>query len=48
MPAPRLFAALKQRAAERVVMSDVKENLCDAALKSGICATETYIDYFLP
>jgi len=48
MPAPRLFAALKQRAAERVVMSDVKENICDAARNSGVCATDTYIDFFLP
>lgn len=47
MPAPPLFKALKERAGERVVISDVTEELTDQAKKAGIVSTETYVDYFL-
>ena len=47
MPAGPLFKALKKRAGERVVISDVKEKLTPAAVKAGVVATDTYIDYFL-
>jgi beta-lactamase superfamily II metal-dependent hydrolase len=47
MPAPPLFKALMDKAAKRVVISDVKENPTTQALDHGIVATDTYIDYFL-
>jgi beta-lactamase superfamily II metal-dependent hydrolase len=47
MPAAPLLKALKERTNERVVISDVKENLTPAAQNAGVIATDTYIDYFL-
>jgi hypothetical protein len=47
MPAPPLFKALKQRTANRVVMSDVTETVSKEALKAGVIGTDTYVDYFL-
>ncbi|MDX6527819.1 MAG: hypothetical protein QOH41_109 [Blastocatellia bacterium] len=47
MPAPPLFKALKQKAGDRVAISDVNEKLTDNAKKAGILSTESYIDYFL-
>jgi hypothetical protein len=47
MPAPPLLKALQRRAGERVVVSDVREQLTANAKKAGILATDTYIDYFL-
>ena len=47
MPAPALLKALKEKTAERVVISDVNERVSDKANKAGIRATDTYIDYFL-
>jgi hypothetical protein len=47
MPAPPLFKALREKADGRVAISDVKEKLFGKAEKSGVYATETYIDYFL-
>ena len=32
---------------KRVVISDVKEKLTPAAVKAGVVATDTFIDYFL-
>lgn len=47
MPAAPLFKALKAQAAKRVVISDVAEVIAPEALKAGILATGTYVDYFL-
>jgi hypothetical protein len=47
MPAPPLFRALKEKAAKRVVISDVAEELTPEAVKAGVLATGTYVDYFL-
>jgi hypothetical protein len=47
MPARPLFKALNEKAAKRVVISDLKENLTPEAIKAGVVATDTYIDYFL-
>jgi len=47
MPAPPLFKALKKKAGDRVVISDVTEALSDNAKKAGIRATKIYVDYFL-
>jgi hypothetical protein len=46
MPAPPLFTALKQKTDGRVVLSDVKEELPQAAAAAGVIATTSYIDYF--
>ena len=47
MPARPLFKALNEKAAKRVVISDLKEKLTPEAIKAGVVATDTYIDYFL-
>jgi len=47
MPAPPLFKALQEKTANRVVISDVAEDLTPEAVKAGVVATGTYIDYFL-
>jgi hypothetical protein len=47
MPAPPLYAALKEKANRRVVISDIAENLPTAARKAGVRATAAYVDYFL-
>jgi len=47
MPAAPLFNALNEHARKRVVISDVKEPLTPEAVKAGVLATDTYIDYFL-
>ena len=47
MPAPPLFRALKEKAAKRVVISDVAEKLTPEATAAGVLATGTYVDYFL-
>lgn len=47
MPAAPLYEALKQRTGQRVVISDVKDDLTPQARKAGVIATDTYIDYFL-
>jgi len=40
MPAPALLKALKEKTAERVVISDVNERVSDKANKAGIRATD--------
>lgn len=47
MPAAPLFKALKGKAGQRVVISDVKETLTPEAAAAGVIATDAYIDYFL-
>jgi len=47
MPAGPLFNALKEKTENRVAISDVTEVLTPAAVKAGVRATDTYIDYFL-
>ena len=47
MPAGPLFKALKERAKNRVVISDKKEKLTPEAEAAGVIATETYVDYYL-
>jgi hypothetical protein len=47
MPAAPLFKALNQRAHERVVLSDTSKSPPAAALKAGVIATDSYIDYYL-
>ena len=47
MPAPPLYKALKKKAKERVIISDVKEQLPEKAREAGIPCTMTDVDYFL-
>ena len=47
MPAGPLFTRLKERAKNRVAISDVKEELTPEAKAAGVIATDTYIDYYL-
>ena len=47
MPAPPLFKALKEKAANRVVISDVNEKPAQEAIDAGVIPTDTYIDYFV-
>ena len=47
MPAGPLYTALKGKAANRVVISDVTEAVPAEATAAGVCATDTYVDYFL-
>jgi hypothetical protein len=47
MPAPPLFKALQEKAAKRVVISDISEDLTPEAVKASVVATGTYVDYFL-
>lgn len=46
MPAGPLYEALKQRAADRVVISDAAEQLPQAAISAGIEATPEWIDWY--
>jgi hypothetical protein len=47
MPAPPLYKALRERTQNRVVISDVQEQLTPEAQKANVFATDTFIDYFL-
>ncbi|MBD0319052.1 MAG: hypothetical protein ICV87_01865, partial [Gemmatimonadetes bacterium] len=47
MPAPPLFRALKEKAKERVVLSDAGEEVPKAARDAGVLATSLYVDYYL-
>jgi len=47
MPAPALFTALGKSAQQRVVISDVKEQVSAAADAAGVRSTSVFIDYFL-
>ena len=47
MPAGPLFKALNEHAKKRVVISDVNEKLTPEAVKAGVRATDTFIDYFI-
>lgn len=47
MPAPPLYKALKKKAKERVIISDVKAELPEKATEAGVRCTTTYVDYFL-
>jgi hypothetical protein len=47
MPAGPLHKALKERTADRLVISDVNEQPPQAALDAGVLVTEMYVDYFL-
>ena len=47
MPAPPLFKALKEKAKQRVVISDIVEKLPAAAKMAGVRSTDAYVDYFL-
>lgn len=47
MPAPPLYKALLNKAAKRVVISDVEEHLTAEAQQAGVISTDTYVDYFL-
>jgi hypothetical protein len=47
MPAQPLYKALMEKAENRVVISDAKEELTPEAKKANVFATDTFIDYFL-
>lgn len=47
MPAGPLFKALRNKANERVVISDKNEQPSAEAIAAGVIATRGYIDYFL-
>jgi hypothetical protein len=47
MPAKPLYKRLLEKTAGRVVISDVRETLPQAAKKAGIVSTPTYVDYTL-
>lgn len=47
MPAPPLHAELKKKAGNRVVISDVDQELSAEAQEAGVVETEDYIDYFI-
>jgi len=47
MPAPPLFKALREKAKERVVISDVDEPVPPEAAEAGVVATPLYVDYYL-
>lgn len=47
MPAPALFKALEKKTGGRLAISDVREKLRASAVKAGIRATDTFIDYFV-
>jgi hypothetical protein len=47
MPAPPLYKALKDKAGNRVVISDAKEPVTLDPKTTHVFATDTFIDYFL-
>ncbi|WZO99815.1 hypothetical protein EP7_001428 [Isosphaeraceae bacterium EP7] len=47
MPAAPLFKALREKAKNRVVISDPSEPLTPEAMEASIISTDTYVDYFL-
>ena len=47
MPAAPLFKALAEKTKNRLVISDVKEQLTPEAGTAGVLSTELFVDYFL-
>jgi hypothetical protein len=47
MPAGPLYTRLREKAGQRVVLSDVAERLSAEAAAAGVIATDTYVDYYL-